>query len=77
MTNNTSDGLTVVGGCLVLLLLLAVTFLLGPLLVWAGWNLGVVAIVAACGGSVGKIGFLTAVFVSLALSIVGGILGRG
>lgn len=68
-----ADGATMVGGCLLLLLIVAIIFLLGPLLVWLGWNIGVVALVAACGGSVGKISFVTAIFVSIALNIVGGV----
>jgi hypothetical protein len=58
------------------LALVAACFLLGGVIIWAAWNLGVVPLVAACGGTVAKIGFWTAVFVSVALNVVGGIFRR-
>jgi hypothetical protein len=57
-------------------IIVALVFLLsciGAAILFFGWNLGVVALVAACGGHVAKIGFWTAYFVSLALSVVKGI----
>lgn len=44
--------------------------ILSTVIIFFGWNLGVVALVAACGGAVSKIGFWTAFFVSLALTAV-------
>lgn len=43
---------------------------LGGLIFWLAWNLGVVPIVAALGGSVGEIGFWTAVGGSLAVGVI-------
>lgn len=62
----------VVGGLLVLLTLAFVVgcFVLGGLVTMLAWNLGVVAIVAACGGTVAKIGLLTGIFTNIALNIV-------
>lgn len=42
-------------------------------IIFFGWNLGVVAIVAACGGTVSKISFVTAFFVGLAINVIRGL----
>jgi hypothetical protein len=60
-------------GALLFLSVVAAIILLGGLVFWLAWNYGVVALVAAAGGSVGKIGFLTAVAGSLAVGILKGI----
>lgn len=59
---------------------LAVFFALACLsaaIIFFGWNLGVVGLVAACGGAVSKIGFGTAFFVSIALSVVKSLFSGG
>lgn len=72
-----------VGAALVVLavvLILGVAVLVhlfGGLIVLLAWNLGVVNVVAASGGSVATIGYLTAVGVSIALTFLRGIFQRG
>lgn len=53
---------------IVLVVLIA---LLGGVITQFAWNYGVVALVAAAGGSLGKIGLVTAIAANLAISIVG------
>lgn len=69
---NQGDG---AAGCLllaiVLLVFLPIVVILSGLLTLLAWNVGVVAIVAACGGAVAKIGLGTAICANIALGIVG------
>lgn len=44
--------------------------LLGGLIVMLVWNIGAVPLIAACGGTVSKIGFWTAFFVNMAVNII-------
>lgn len=71
---NDVDGFAVLLGIILIVLLFGFFLLLGTAFVFFGWNLGVVALVAACGGTVGKISFWTAFFIDLALGIVRGLL---
>lgn len=65
-----ASGGEVLLGCLFALVLFVVIVVLFALLTQFAWNVGVVALVAACGGSVAKIGFWTAVAVNIALGII-------
>ena len=62
--------LVVALGFLGVVALFAAFVLLGGLIFWLAWNIGVVAIVAAAGGTVGKISFWAAVGASLAVGIL-------
>lgn len=64
------DGLGRLLLALVILVLLPIIILIGGLITMLAWNLGVVALVAAAGGTVGKIGLITAIFVNFAIGIV-------
>jgi uncharacterized membrane-anchored protein len=61
---------------LAVLALIAGIIALGGLLTLLAWNYGVVAIAAACGASVAKIGFGTAICLNLAIGVVGRIFRR-
>lgn len=71
---------TILGGIAIALMVLTViaavlatvwaVWALGGLVVLLAWNLGVVNIVAASGGSVGTIGFFTAVGAYVVLSLI-------
>lgn len=67
---STDDGLGCVLLALALLVLFPIIVAISALITMLAWNLGVVALVAAAGGSVGKIGFITAIFVNFAIGIV-------
>lgn len=72
MSNNTNDSIAVsilVGVFVIGIIGLAVV--LGGLLTLLAWNVGVVGIVAAAGGSVGKIGLGIAICANIAIGIVG------
>jgi hypothetical protein len=58
---------------LAIVLIIVIVLVISTLIIFFGWNLGVVALVAACGGSVSKIGFWTAFFVGLAISVIRGL----
>lgn len=58
-----------VGWSLVALLVFVILVVLAWISMFA-WNLGVVAIVTACGGTVGKIGFWASFFANFAIGIV-------
>lgn len=62
----------------VLLLIAAVAaiVILGGIITQFAWNVGVVALVAACGGTVGKISLGAAIAANFALSIIGGVFRR-
>lgn len=65
-------------GCLATLIGFVLVVLVVGLLVMFAWNVGVVPIVAAAGGHVAKIGYLTAIAGFVALSLLGGVIrGRG
>lgn len=68
---------TVGGGCLALLAALVIVFALSALLILVGWNVGVVALVAAAGGHVSTIGFWTALGVSFAIMVIKGLFSGG
>ncbi len=67
-------GLVIVGVVVAGLAVVTAFVLLGGLIFYLAWNLGVVGVVAAAGGSVSKIGFWTAVGASLFLGIIKGVL---
>lgn len=73
---NTSsfDGATALIGFLLLLALFIVLLSIGTFFVFFGWNLGIVPLVAACGGTVGKISIWVAFFVNLAIGVLRGLL---
>lgn len=74
-----ADSVDAVTGCAIMLAILALLpafAALGALLTMLAWNLGVVAIVAACGGHVAHIGFWTALFANIAIGVVGRIFRR-
>lgn len=62
--------IAVVIAIIVGLLFIGLFAALGAVITWAAWNWGVVAIVAAAGGSIAKIGLVTAFFINVALGIV-------
>lgn len=66
-TSIAAGALVVVG----VVLLIAAVIGLGGVITMLAWNLGVVTIAAACGASVGEIGFVTAIFANIAISILG------
>ena len=72
-SSDPSGGALVGLGCLTVLVLLAVVLTITTLVIWLGWNLGVVALVAASGGSVSKIGFWTAFGIALLVNVLRGI----
>lgn len=64
----------IVLGVFVVAMVVAALIALGGLITMLVWNLGVVAIIAACGGSVGKISFVVAILVNVALSMISGVI---
>lgn len=76
MKKHDDTGAEVVVGCVAILAFIATIILLGGLIFWLAWNVGVVALVAAAGGSVGKISFWAAVGGSLAVGILSRIFTR-
>lgn len=74
MKKHDDSGLEVLVGCVAILCIIIVAVLLGGLFFWLAWNLGVVGVVAAAGGSVGKISFWTGVGATLAVGILARIL---
>lgn len=58
------------------LLAYVIAVLVIGVIVWAAWNVGVVGIVAACGGHVSTITYWTALFGWIAAGIVAALLGR-
>lgn len=76
MKKHDDTGAEVVVGCVAILAFIATIILLGGLVFWIAWNVGVVALVAAAGGSVGKISFWAAVGGSLAVGILSRIFTR-
>lgn len=54
-----------------IVLILAVAALSALITMWA-WNFGVTEVVKACGGHVGKLGFITAWWLAIALGLVRG-----
>lgn len=65
--------LLVIGAVVGVAALLALCLGLGALVFLVAWNVGIVHLVAAAGGSVGTIGFWTALGGSLAVGILKGI----
>jgi fatty acid desaturase len=59
-------------GCLAIIILFPLLLALSALLILLAWNVGIVPLVAALGGAVGKIGFWTAFGVSIALMLLQG-----
>ncbi len=57
-------------GCWSLLILFLFTHIIGMVIVYYAWNLGVIGFVAASGGEVGLISLKTALGGSLALSLI-------
>jgi hypothetical protein len=72
-SNGAIDLLSVLVGIFLVLLIFFLFLCIGTAVVFFGWNLGVVALVAASGGTVGKISFWTAFFINLALGILRGL----
>lgn len=60
----------------VIIVLVAALVILCGLITMLAWNYGVVALVAACGGSVSKIGLITAVCANLAIGVISRIFRR-
>lgn len=60
---------TVVGFIVMTVLFLVLVAVLGLITMFA-WNVGVVALVAACGGEVSRISFLAAVAINFAIGVV-------
>lgn len=60
-----------------MLVALVVVFVISALLILVGWNVGVVALVAACGGSVSTISFWTALGVAFAITVIKGLFSAG
>ena len=73
--NDENEG-NVLLGCVTVLTIFAVIALFGGLIFWLAWNLGVVGIVSAAGGSVDTIGYWTAVGGSLAVAVLSRIFRR-
>lgn len=63
--------LGVVAAVVIIVLGIAGVLALGAVITKFAWNYGVVKLVAASGGSVAKIGFLTALAVNFAIGIIG------
>jgi hypothetical protein len=56
-----------------IIVMLLVILGISTAIIFFGWNLGIVALVAACGGTVSKISFWTAFFIGIAISVVRGL----
>jgi hypothetical protein len=70
---NDLDGITALAAIFVIVAIVVLVLLIGTAVVFFGWNLGVVALVAACGGTVGKISFWTAFFINIAIGVLRGL----
>lgn len=71
MRNPKSNSIGIIAlGVTAAAVLVAAIVALAALITMLAWNLGVVALVAATGNSVGTIGFVTAIFVNMAIGVV-------